>query len=75
MKILKSKIKNYLIVPVICVIGLTSCASGVRNCDSSPRFEVTGEFLDGLIEEQPEVDANYPYTSSVVDDWIVQNAP
>ena len=66
------KQKPWLIAPALLMIGLTGCESGVTK---STKIQVTPEFLDGLIAEQEGVARDYPYTASVVDDWIIQNEP
>ena len=69
----KTKRKTWQTALALLTIGLAGCSCGSAN--SKSKMQVTPDFLDRLIEEQPGVARDYPATASVVDDWIVQNEP
>lgn len=68
------KMKTLLIVHALCLIALSGCSGGATNYQRT-KIQVTPEFMDQLIDEQPGVARDYPATATVVDDWIVQNEP
>lgn len=68
------KMKAWLTALALSLIVLTGCANGSANYQKT-KIQVTSSFLEGLIAEQEGVQRDYPYTATVVDDWIVQNEP
>ena len=71
MKILKISMNAYLIVPALALIALTGCEHGGTNSN----VRVSSDFLEEVLTELPIVEECCPATVSIIDDWIMQNAP
>jgi len=59
----------------IALVLITMLLSGCLSGGTSSRINVTRDYLDQLIAEQPTIQECCPATQEVVKDWIMQNAP